>query len=56
LYNRNGSFAKEWDLLTDNGRLRRAAFNVCLDTVAMLQDQIGQYRDARLLPRETGGK
>ena len=44
-------FAKEWDLLTDNGRLRRAGFNVCVDTVAMLRDQIGQYRDARLLPR-----
>jgi nucleoside-diphosphate-sugar epimerase len=44
-------FSKEWDLLTDNGRLRRAGFNVCVDTVAMLQGQIGQYRDARLLPR-----
>ena len=44
-------FGKEWDLLTDNGRLRRAGFNVCVDTVAMLRDQIGQYRDARLLPR-----
>jgi nucleoside-diphosphate-sugar epimerase len=43
-------FAKEWDLLTDNGRLRRAGFNVCVDTVAMLREQIGQYRDARLLP------
>jgi nucleoside-diphosphate-sugar epimerase len=44
-------FSKEWDLLTDNGRLRRAGFNVCVDTLAMLRDQIGQYRDARLLPR-----
>ena len=44
-------FGKEWDLLSDNGRLRRAGFNVCVDTIGMLRDQIGQYRDARLLPR-----
>ena len=44
-------FTKEWDLLTDNGRLRRAGFNVCVDTVAMLRDQIERYRDAGLLPR-----
>jgi nucleoside-diphosphate-sugar epimerase len=44
-------FSKEWDLLTDNGRLRRAGFNVCVDTVAMLLDQIERYRDAKLLPR-----
>jgi nucleoside-diphosphate-sugar epimerase len=44
-------FTKEWDLLTDNGRLRRAGFNVCVDTVTMLRDQIERYCDARLLPR-----
>jgi len=44
-------FAKEWDLLTDTGRLRRAGFNACVDTVAMVRDQLDQYRDARLLPR-----
>ena len=43
-------FEKEWDLLTDNGRLRRAGFNVCVDTIGMIRDQLGQYRDARLLP------
>jgi hypothetical protein len=43
-------FAKEWDLLTDVGRLRRAGFNACVDTTAMIRDQLGQYRDARLLP------
>ena len=44
-------FAKEWDLLTDTGKLRRAGFNVCVDTIAMLHDQLEQYREARLLPR-----
>jgi nucleoside-diphosphate-sugar epimerase len=44
-------FEKEWDLLTDTGRLRRAGFNACVDTVAMIRDQLGRYRDARLLPR-----
>jgi hypothetical protein len=44
-------FAKEWDLLTDTGRLRRAGFNACVDTIAMLRDQLDQYREARLLPR-----
>src|SRR6266704_2698887 len=44
-------FAKEWDLLTDTGRLRRAGFNACVDTIAMLRDQLNQYREARLLPR-----
>ena len=44
-------FAKEWDLLTDTGRLRRAGFNACVDTIAMIRDQLDQYRDARLLPR-----
>jgi nucleoside-diphosphate-sugar epimerase len=44
-------FEKEWDLLTDTGKLRRAGFNVCIDTVAMLHDQLEQYRDAKLLPR-----
>ena len=44
-------FEKEWDLLTDNGRLRRAGFNVCVDTIAMIRDQLQQYRDAKLLPR-----
>jgi hypothetical protein len=31
--------------------LRRAGFNACVDTMAMIQDQLGQYREARLLPR-----
>jgi nucleoside-diphosphate-sugar epimerase len=44
-------FEKEWDLLTDTGRLRRAGFNVCVDTIAMIHDQLDSYRDARLLPR-----
>ena len=44
-------FAKEWDLLTDTGRLRRAGFNACVDTIAMLRDQLNQYREASLLPR-----
>ena len=43
-------FEKEWDLLTDTGKLRRAGFNVCVDTIAMLRDQLQQYRDAKLLP------
>jgi len=44
-------FEKEWDLLTDTGRLRRAGFNACVDTIAMIRDQLDRYRDARLLPR-----
>ena len=44
-------FGKEWDLLTDTGRLRRAGFNACVDTIGMIQDQLGQYREALLLPR-----
>jgi hypothetical protein len=44
-------FAKEWDLLSDLGRLRRAGFNPCIDTIAMIRDQLNQYSDARLLPR-----
>jgi nucleoside-diphosphate-sugar epimerase len=44
-------FEKEWDLLTDTGRLRRAGFNACVDTITMLRDQLDQYREARLLPR-----
>jgi nucleoside-diphosphate-sugar epimerase len=44
-------FEKEWDVLSDTGRLRRAGFNACVDTVAMIRDQLDRYRDARLLPR-----
>ena len=44
-------FEKEWDLLTDTGKLRRAGFNACVDTVAMLRDHLDRYRGARLLPR-----
>src|SRR5947209_11934635 len=44
-------FEKEWDLLTDVGRLRRAGFNACVDTIAMLHNQLEQYRAAKLLPR-----
>jgi nucleoside-diphosphate-sugar epimerase len=44
-------FEKEWDLLTDTGRLRRAGFNACVDTIAMIRHQLDSYRDARLLPR-----
>jgi hypothetical protein len=31
--------------------LRRAGFNACVDTIAMLRDQLDKYRDARFLPR-----
>jgi nucleoside-diphosphate-sugar epimerase len=44
-------FEKDWDLLTDVGRLRRAGFNACVDTIAMLHAQLEKYRDAKLLPR-----
>ena len=44
-------FEKEWDLLSDTGRLRRAGFNACVDTIAMIRDQLERYREARLLPR-----
>jgi nucleoside-diphosphate-sugar epimerase len=44
-------FNKEWDMLSDTGRLRRAGFNACVDTIAMLREQLGRYREARLLPR-----
>jgi hypothetical protein len=44
-------FSKEWDLVTDTGRLRRAGFNACVDSFAMLHDQIERYREVRLLPR-----
>jgi hypothetical protein len=47
-------FAKKWDLLCDIGRLRRAGFNACVDTIAMIEDQLNRYRDARLLPRRAG--
>ena len=44
-------FDKEWDLLTDIGRLRRAGFNACVDTIAMIRDHLNKYQEARLLPR-----
>lgn len=44
-------FAKEWDLLTDTGRLRRAGYNACVDSIAMIHDQLNRYRDEKLLPR-----
>ena len=44
-------FEKEWDMLSDTGKLRRAGFNACVDTIAMLRDQLDRYREARLLPR-----
>jgi hypothetical protein len=44
-------FAKEWDLLSDTGLLRRAGFNACVDTIAMIRNQLERYREARLLPR-----
>jgi hypothetical protein len=44
-------FEKEWDMLSDTGKLRRAGFNACVDTIAMLREQLEQYRVARLLPR-----
>jgi hypothetical protein len=43
-------FEKECDLLTDIGRLRRAGFNPCIDTIAMIREQLDRYRDAKLLP------
>jgi nucleoside-diphosphate-sugar epimerase len=44
-------FGKEWDLLTDTGRLRRAGFNACADSIGMIRDQLDKYRAAKLLPR-----
>jgi nucleoside-diphosphate-sugar epimerase len=44
-------FAKEWDVLSDTGRLRRAGFNTSVDTMAMIRDQLERYRGAKLLPR-----
>jgi nucleoside-diphosphate-sugar epimerase len=46
-------FAKQWDLLSDTGLLRRAGFNACVDTIGMIEDQLDRYRDAGLLPRLT---
>ena len=40
-------------MLSDTGKLRRAGFNACIDTIAMLRDQLDRYREARLLPRCT---
>ena len=36
---------------SDTGRLRRAGFNACVDTIAMIRHQLDSYRDAGLLPR-----
>jgi hypothetical protein len=44
-------FDKEWDLLTDTGLLRRAGFNACIDTIAMIHGHLNKYQDAKLLPR-----
>jgi nucleoside-diphosphate-sugar epimerase len=44
-------FEKQWDMLSDTGKLRRAGFNACVDTIAMLREQLDRYRGARLLPR-----
>jgi len=44
-------FEKEWDMFSDTGKLRRAGFNACVDTVVMLREQLEKYRKARLLPR-----
>jgi nucleoside-diphosphate-sugar epimerase len=44
-------FEKEWDLLCDTGRLRRAGFNLNIDTVGMLRSQLEDYRQANLLPK-----
>jgi hypothetical protein len=38
-------------MLSDTGKLRRAGFNACVDTVAMLRDQIERYREAGSLPQ-----
>ena len=43
-------FRQQWDVLSDVGRLRRAGFNLCVDTQAMVTRQLLQYRQARLLP------
>jgi hypothetical protein len=43
-------FVKEWDLLCDTGRLRRAGFNASLDTIAMIRGQLNQYGNAKPLP------
>lgn len=43
-------FRQDWDVISDLGRLRRAGFNACLDSVAMFRTQLDQYRAAGLLP------
>lgn len=44
-------FEKEWDLLCDTGRLRRAGFNLNIDTVGMLLSQLRDYQQANFLPK-----
>ncbi|MFL6112977.1 MAG: SDR family oxidoreductase [Catenulispora sp.] len=41
---------QQWDVLSDLGRLRRAGFNACVDTVALMLRQMAQNSEARLLP------
>jgi hypothetical protein len=41
---------QDWDILSDIGRLRRAGFGGSVDTLEMFQQQIGAYREARILP------
>lgn len=43
-------FRQDWDVISDLGRIRRAGFNPCLDSIAMFRDQLAQYRGAGILP------
>jgi hypothetical protein len=43
-------FRQEWDVLSDTGRLRRVGFRGSVDALAMFEQQIGPYREARILP------
>ena len=43
-------FGREWDLLSDTGRLRRAGFNASVDTIAMIRDHLAKYQAVKLLP------
>jgi len=40
------------DMLSDTGKLSRAGFNACVNTIAMLRDQLDRYREAGPLPVE----
>jgi nucleoside-diphosphate-sugar epimerase len=43
-------FGQEWDVAADTGRLRRAGFCGCVDSLAMFRTMLERYRAARILP------